>query len=225
MSDGKLECRDVYKIFNPGKANEFTALRGVNMKIDEGEFVGIIGPSGSGKSTLLNQISCLDTPTRGEVLIEAVSISSLSDYEKAKLRREKLGFIFQQFNLIPTMSAYENIELPMRFSGRGKEERGRRTAELLELVELGDKRENKPSELSGGQQQRVAIARSLANDPKIIVGDEPTGNLDTKTGETILELLLRLNKEEKKTLILVTHDQRIADKADRIIRMQDGQII
>jgi putative ABC transport system ATP-binding protein len=225
MNNGRIECRDVVKVFNRGQANEFTALRGVNMRIEEGEFVSIMGPSGSGKSTLLNQISCLDTPTSGEVFIEDVAIRSLSDFGKAKLRREKLGFIFQQFNLIPTMSAYENIELPMRFCGRSKSERHKAVLDLLAWVELGDKAGNRPSELSGGQQQRVAIARSLANDPKIIIGDEPTGNLDTKTGSMILDLLSRLNREEEKTLILVTHDARIAEQADRIIKLQDGNII
>jgi ABC-type lipoprotein export system ATPase subunit len=225
MNNGEIECRNVVKVFNRGQQNEFTALRGVNMKIEEGEFVSVVGPSGSGKSTLLNQISCLDTPTAGDVLIEGVRISSLSDFGKAKLRREKLGFIFQQFNLIPTMSAYENIELPMRFCGKSKLQRRKAVGDLLDWVELGDKAENRPSELSGGQQQRVAIARSLANDPKIIIGDEPTGNLGTKTGGMILDVLTKLNREEQKTLIVVTHDPRIAQLADRIIRLQDGNII
>lgn len=222
--DGELRCENVFKTYNIGKPNEFTALKGINMRVEEGEYVSIIGPSGSGKSTLLNIVSCLDSPTKGEVFIEGVAVKKLSETEKAKLRREKLGFIFQQFNLIPAMTCYENVELPMRFRGLPAKERRKRTEELLELVGLLDKKNNKPAEMSGGQQQRVAIARSLANNPKIILGDEPTGNLDSETGKMIMEFLYKLNKEENKTLIIVTHDQRIASKADRIIEIEDGKI-
>ncbi|MBN2250586.1 MAG: ABC transporter ATP-binding protein [Candidatus Altiarchaeota archaeon] len=225
MKKGEIECRGVVKTFNPGRPNEFTALKGIDLVITEGEYVSIIGPSGSGKSTLLNQISCLDTPTEGEVYIEGVDISKLSGTGKSKLRREKLGFIFQQFNLIPSMSAFENIELPMRFGGKSRKERKKRVMGLLSLVGLEDKVKNKQSELSGGQQQRIAIARSLANDPKIILADEPTGNLDTNTGRIVMELLLKLNREDSKTLIVVTHDSRIAESADRVIRLQDGKVV
>ena len=221
---GELRCENVVKTYNIGRPNEFKALKGVDLEIKEGEYVSIIGPSGSGKSTLLNMISCLDSPTQGEVFIEGVPIKKLSDNEKAKLRREKLGFIFQQFNLVRGMSCYENVELPMRFRGMPARERKKKTEELLELVGLLDKKVNRPTEMSGGQQQRVAIARSLANNPKIILGDEPTGNLDTETGKMIMDMLQKLNKEEKKTLIIVTHDPRIAAKADRVIEIEDGKI-
>ena len=225
MSDGEIRCESLYKIYNQGDPNECRALNGVDLTINLGDFASIIGPSGSGKSTLLNLISCLDTPTRGEVYIEDTGISGLSGLEKAKLRREKLGFVFQQFNLIPTMTSAENVELPMRFMGVPKKERMRRVGEILELVELGGKGGNRPSELSGGQQQRVAVARSLANDPQIILADEPTGNLDQKTGKTIMELLIRLNREDGKTLVIFTHDVKIAKTAGRLVEIVDGKIV
>ncbi|MFH1404377.1 MAG: ABC transporter ATP-binding protein [Candidatus Altiarchaeota archaeon] len=225
MSKGEIRCVDLVKTYNPGKPNQCHALNGVNLTISIGNYVSIIGPSGSGKSTLLNMISCLDTPTKGEVYIEDVGISKLNGLQKARLRREKLGFIFQQFNLIPTMSAFENVELPMRFKGIPYNERKKRVADILELVELSDKKHNRPSQMSGGQQQRVAVARSLANDPQIIMADEPTGNLDQKTGNLIMDLLKRLNKEEGKTLVVVTHDQKIAKNAPRTIKMVDGKIV
>ncbi len=225
MNDGEIRCEDLAKIYNLGRPNECIALRDVNLTISEGKYVSIIGPSGSGKSTLLNLISCLDSPTEGEVYIEGTAISTLNGFEKSKLRREKLGFVFQQFNLIRNMTSSENIELPMRFKGTSAGERKKRVGELLSLVGLDSKGENRPTELSGGEQQRVAIARALANNPKIILADEPTGNLDTKTGKKILELLTRLNKEEKKTLVVVTHDQDISKKADLLIQIQDGMVI
>jgi putative ABC transport system ATP-binding protein len=224
MSDGEIVCKDLVKTYNPGEPNEFTALRGLNLTLEEGVFASIVGPSGSGKSTLLNMISCLDTPTKGEVYIEGIPITPLSDFAKAKLRREKLGFVFQQFNLIPNMTTFENIELPMRFKGTQTAERKTRVNELLALVGLEDKAQNKPTELSGGQQQRVAVARSLANDPKIILADEPTGNLDSTTGKMIMELLKRLNKEEGRTLIIVTHDPNIAKTTQKTVKICDGNI-
>jgi len=225
MNDGEISCKELVKTYNVGQPNEFTALKGVNLSIKEGDLISIIGPSGSGKSTLLNLISCLDTPTEGEVYIEGTAISTLNGFERAKLRREKLGFVFQQFNLIPAMSSFENVELPMRFEGTPLGERKKRVEELLSLVGLEDKAGNKPTELSGGQQQRVAIARALANNPKIILADEPTGNLDTESGKKIMELLMSLHKKEKKTVIVVTHDQRIAKAANKTIKIQDGKII
>ncbi|MBU0762562.1 MAG: ABC transporter ATP-binding protein [Candidatus Altiarchaeota archaeon] len=224
MNNGEIVCKDLYKIYNAGMPTECRAVNGVNITIGMGEHTSLIGPSGSGKSTLLNLISCLDSPTKGDVYIEGVGISGLSGLEKAKLRREKLGFIFQQFNLIPTMTAAENIELPMRFRGTGGAERKKKVAELMNLVELEGKENNRPSELSGGQQQRVAIARALANNPQIILADEPTGALDQKTGETIMDLLRKLNKEENKTLVIVTHDPKIAKTAPRTIKIVDGKI-
>jgi putative ABC transport system ATP-binding protein len=225
MSNGEIRCDGVVRTYNIGQPNEFAALKGIDLTINEGEFVGIMGPSGSGKSTLLNLISCLDTPTMGEVYIEGTAISTLNGLQKAKLRREKLGFVFQQFNLIRGMTSYENIELPMRFKGLSAGDRRKRVRELLAVVGLENKGGNRPTELSGGEQQRIAIARALANNPKIILADEPTGNLDTKNGAKIMDLLIRLNREENKTLIVVTHDPRIAEQADRIIKLQDGNII
>jgi putative ABC transport system ATP-binding protein len=225
MNDGEIRCEKLVKVYNPGKPNECRAVNGIEMGIEFGEYVSIVGPSGSGKSTLLNLISCLDTPTEGEVYIEGIGISRLNGLQKARLRREKLGFVFQQFNLIPTMSAFENIELPMRFKGASHNERRKRVEGILSLVGLDGKGGNRPSELSGGEQQRVAVARSLANNPQIILADEPTGNLDQKTGRKIMELLTRLNREENKTLIIVTHDPKIADKAPRTIKIVDGKIV
>jgi len=212
-------------VYNEGKKNEFIALKNIDMSVTEGGFVSIMGPSGSGKSTLLNLLSCLDTPTSGKVYVEDVDTDTLNESQRAKLRREKFGFIFQQFNLIQSMTAFENIDLPLRFKGVSKKDRQKRVKELLESVDLKDKGDNRPSELSGGEQQRVAIARALANDPKIILADEPTGNLDTKTGGEIMKLLSNLSRMENKTVIVVTHDHRIGDACDRIIRIQDGRII
>ncbi len=225
MSDGEIRCERLVKVYNPGRPNECRALKGVDLTIELGEYVSLIGPSGSGKSTLLNLISCLDTPTEGEVYIEGVGISGLNATAKARLRREKLGFVFQQFNLIPTMTAFENVELPMRFKGVPHDRRKKQVREILEIVGLGGKGGNRPNQLSGGEQQRIAVARSLANDPQIILADEPTGNLDTKTGETIMKLLKTLNSAENKTLVVVTHDPRIADNAPRTIELVDGRMV
>lgn len=225
MSNGEIVCEELVKTYNIGQPNEFTALRGIDLTISMGDYVSIMGPSGSGKSTLLNLISCLDSPTKGEVYIEGVGISTLNGFEKSRLRREKLGFVFQQFNLIASMTTFENIELPMRFRGTPSGERKRRVGELMALVGLEGKAGNKPTELSGGQQQRVAVARGLANDPKIILADEPTGNLDTHTGKKIMELLMGLNREEGKTLVVVTHDRKIAEKANHLVELQDGRIL
>ncbi len=224
MNDEVIRCENLVKIYNTGQPNEFTALRGINLTIKEGDFVSIIGSSGSGKSTLLNLISCLDTPTRGEVYIEETPLSKLSGNERAKLRNQKLGFIFQQFNLIHSMTAFENVELTMRFAGIEKKQRHERVEELLRQVGLENKGNNRPTELSGGEQQRVAIARALANNPKIILGDEPTGNLDSATGATIMELLTELNEDQNKTLVMVTHDPLIARKAHRTVRIKDGKL-
>jgi len=224
MSDEKIRCEGLVKTYNHGRPNEFKALKGIDLVVKSGEFVSITGHSGSGKSTLLNQLSCLDTPTAGRVYIEGVDISKLDDFGKAKLRREKLGFVFQQFNLIRSMSAFENIDLPMDFKDMPSGKRRKRVKELLELVGIPDKADNLPTELSGGQQQRVAIARALANDPDIILADEPTGNLDSKTGAMVMKLLMRLNKEEGKTLVMVTHEHEIAKMAHRSIHLKDGQV-
>lgn len=220
----KIRCEGLVKVYNKGHPNEFKALKGIDLVVKKGEFVSVTGHSGSGKSTFLNQISCLDTPTEGKVYIEGVDIGKLSDFKKAELRRKKLGFVFQQFNLIKSMSAFENIELPMEFNGVSREKRSKKVRGLLELVGLPEKGNNLPAEMSGGEQQRIAIARALVNDPDIILADEPTGNLDSKTGDRIMELLIRLNKEEGKTLVLVTHELGIASVADRAVHLKDGMI-
>jgi len=224
MNNEVIRCVDLVKTYNTGQVNEFKALKGINLTINEGDFISIIGSSGSGKSTLLNLISCLDTPTSGEVYVDGTALSRLGDNDRARLRNQKLGFIFQQFNLLRGMTAYENIELTMRFAGKSKKERHERVLELLKQVGLEGKDNNRPTELSGGEQQRVAIARALANNPRIILGDEPTGNLDSATGATIMQLLTELNVDQHKTLVMVTHDPAIAKKAHRTVRIKDGKL-
>ncbi len=215
---------DVHKIYRT-EFYEVHALRGVSVEIEKGEFVVIMGPSGSGKSTLLNLIGCLDKPTSGEVLIGNIETSKLSDRELTELRRDTVGFIFQQYNLIPTLTALENVELPMVFKGIPRDRRKRRALELLDLVGLADVANRKPRELSGGQQQRVAIARAMANDPMILLCDEPTGNLDSKTGEHVMEVIKSQNEERGVTVVLVTHNPNLKKFGDRIIRLADGRIV
>lgn len=203
---------------------EVQALRDVNLEIQDSEFIAIIGPSGSGKSTLLNMIGCLDKPTSGAVLIDGIDTGKLSENKLAEIRREKIGFIFQQFNLVHTLNALENVALPMFFAGMRRETRLERAEELLVKVGLGDRMHHKPSEMSGGEQQRVAIARALSNDPEIVIGDEPTGNVDTETGNAIMDILEGLNREGR-TIIVVTHDAEIAARAGRTKRMRDGKVL
>jgi len=200
------------------------ALKGVTLEIRTGEYISIMGPSGSGKSTLFNMIGGLDKPSGGKVYIDEVDISGLDAYELAWLRCRKIGYIFQTFNLIPVMTALENCTLPMIFAGMSTQDAMDKAAELLAIVGLGDRLRHKPLELSGGQQQRVAIARSLANDPAIILADEPTGNLDLRTGKEIIELLRRLNKDKQVTIISATHDLKMLDVSDRIIWIRDGAV-
>lgn len=219
-----IELIDVYKIYKT-EYYEVYALNGVSMEVKEGEFIAIMGPSGSGKSTLLNMIGCLDRPDRGEVAINGVKTSGLGDKDLTKLRRNVIGFIFQQYNLIPTLTALENVELPMIFRGVGKAEREAIARELLSLVGIDEIADRKPKEMSGGQQQRVAIARALANDPKILLCDEPTGNLDTKSGEQVMEILRTLNEEKEVTVVLVTHDPSLSEYSDRVVRIRDGRVI
>src|SRR4030042_791543 len=202
-----------------------TVLQDVNVGIERGSFVSIMGPSGSGKTTLLDIIGCLLKPTQGEVFIDGVRTADLSDDELAEIRREKIGFIFQQYNLIPSISAMETVEISLRIAGKSNWEARDKAKRLLEMVGLKDRLKNRPSELSGGEQQRVAIARALANDPKIILGDEPTGNLDTKTGELILDILKDLNEKEGYTIVGVTHDPRIAKPTHKIINLLDGRVV
>jgi len=216
-----INLDNVTKVYQMGDT-QVEALSSSDVEIEQGEFVAIMGPSGSGKSTLMNMIGALDTPTSGEVNIGDESISTLNQDQLALLRSKKIGFIFQQFNLIPSMNATENVALPMLFRGKNKKERTDRAENILEKVGLGDRLYHMPSELSGGQRQRVSIARALANDPDIILADEPTGNLDTETGKNIMNLLTELN-EEGKTIIMVTHDENDAKYADRIIKIVDGK--
>lgn len=206
------------------KTERIEALRGINLKVRRGEYTSILGPSGSGKTTLLNVIGGLDTPTRGAVLIDSEDIFQLSATERALVRCRKIGYIFQTFNLIPFLSAVDNVALPMVFAGKSKGDRIGRARELLELVGLGDRYNHKPAELSGGQQQRVAIARALANSPSIILADEPTGNLDLSTGLAIVQLLYRLRSEMGTTVICTTHDLKMIEVSDRIAWLEDGVI-
>ncbi|WP_202318773.1 ABC transporter ATP-binding protein [Archaeoglobus neptunius] len=218
-----VELLDVYKIYKT-EYYEVRALDGISMEVESGEFVIVMGPSGSGKSTLLHLIGCLDRPTSGKVLINGVETANLDDNRLTELRRDTIGFVFQSYNLIPTLTALENVELPMIFRGVGRGERERKAKELLTIVGLEDGMNRRPNELSGGQQQRVAIARALANDPKILLCDEPTGNLDTKSGEQVLKIIKEQNEDRGVTVILVTHDPSLAKFGNLIIRLKDGKI-
>ena len=234
MGEGESEAKEelrrmiraehLSKVYRMGKI-EVPALRDVSLKIEEGEFLAIVGPSGSGKSTLLNMLGCLDKPTSGAVFIGGVNTALLSENELAEIRREKIGFIFQQFNLIHSLTALENVALPMFFAGVKSDARIKRATELLAKVGLRERMHHKPSELSGGQQQRVAIARALSNNPAVIIGDEPTGNVDSETGDAIMGILEGLNRNEGRTIIVVTHDTEIAAHAPRVIRMKDGRLL
>ena len=219
-----IRAEHLSKVYRMGKI-EVPALRDVSLEIEEGEFLAIVGPSGSGKSTLLNMLGCLDKPTSGAVFIGGVNTASLSENELAEIRRKKIGFIFQQFNLIHSLTALENVALPMFFAGVKSDARIKRAAELLAKVGLRERMHHKPSELSGGQQQRVAIARALSNNPAVIIGDEPTGNVDSETGDAIMGILEGLNRNEGRTIIVVTHDMEIAAHAPRVIRMKDGRLL
>jgi putative ABC transport system ATP-binding protein len=224
MKHGNIfELRGVSKVYCM-KGVETHALRGVNLSVKKGEYAAIIGPSGCGKSTLMHIMGCLDSPTSGKVILEGRDVSEMDDDELARIRREKIGFVFQAYNLIPGLTAAENISLPMRFNGIGRGDARRRAHELLKKVGLGDRLNHKPSEMSGGEQQRVAIARALVNDPDVIMGDEPTGNLDSKTSEEIMDVIEDLHDKTGKTVIIVTHDRSVARRASRKIKMLDGKV-
>jgi putative ABC transport system ATP-binding protein len=217
-----VEAIDVKKTYMLGKV-PVEALRGVNLKVESGDFVSILGPSGSGKSTMLNLIGALDKPTSGKLLIDGVDISTLNDNQLADLRR-RIGFVFQFFNLIPRLTARDNVELSMSIADESRSDRKKRSEELLMSVGLSDRMNHKPAELSGGQQQRVAIARALANNPKFLLLDEPTGNIDSRTAGEIVSLIKKLNVEQKVSVIMVTHDQHLAREARRTVQMFDGEI-
>jgi putative ABC transport system ATP-binding protein len=223
-----IEIEDVTKVYQMGEV-EVHALRGVSLKIEQGEWVAIMGPSGSGKSTLMHVIGCLDTPTAGAYRLGGVEVGGMEDDELAAIRNQQIGFVFQTFNLLPRTSALKQVMLPMQYTRDGQRvplaERERRAREALEMVGLGERMDHQPTELSGGQQQRVAIARALVNGPPIIMADEPTGNLDSKAGDEVMEILHRLNEERSITVVMVTHDEEIGAQAGRVVRLRDGLIV
>lgn len=215
---------NIVKRYYIGKPNELEILHGIDVNIYEGEFVSIVGASGSGKSTLMNIIGLLDRQTEGEYFLDGVNMSEAKDSELSGIRNQKIGFVFQNFNLIPRLSARKNVELPMIYS-KNKKDMSSRAMELLELVEMSERANHNPNELSGGQKQRVAIARAMANSPSILLADEPTGALDTKTGRSVMDLFHRLNKEQGMTIVLITHNPELAEETGRVLTMSDGRII
>jgi putative ABC transport system ATP-binding protein len=218
-----IELKNIVKTYGRG-TQQLTILNDISLTVETGDFVAIVGPSGSGKSTLMNTIGLLDVPTSGSYILDGVATEKLSDNQLASLRNRKIGFIFQQFNLLPRLTALENVELPMIYGGYGKKQRRERAREMLELLGMGERWNHKPSELSGGQQQRVAIARALAISPSLLLADEPTGALDSRTGNEVLELILKLN-EQGNTIVLITHDLHIANNARRVVSLRDGEIV
>lgn len=227
MSEGSntvISLKNIIKRFYIGTPNELQILNGITLDVHEGEFVSIVGQSGSGKSTLMNLIGLLDRPTEGEYHIDGLDTASASDNDLSYIRNQQIGFVFQTYNLVPKTDALKNVELPMLYAGMSRKERTQRALELLELVDMGDRTKHLPEELSGGQKQRVAIARAMANDPAIILADEPTGALDSKTGRAVMDLFHKLNKEQGKTILLITHSNELAEETDRIITIKDGYI-
>lgn len=220
-----ITLQDIVKSFYIGQPNELEILHGINLSVNEGEFVSIVGPSGSGKSTLMNLIGVLDRPTSGKYFLDGIDVDLAKDDELSDIRNRKIGFVFQTYNLIAKTNAIKNVELPMLYAGVSRTDRHERAKELLELVEMSDRAKHLPEELSGGQKQRVAIARAMANDPAIILADEPTGALDSKTGHLVMDLFHKLNEEQGKTIVLITHSQELADETDRILSLRDGDIV
>ncbi len=220
-----IKLENIVKKFYIGKPNELEILHSISLEVEDGEFVAIVGPSGSGKSTLMNMIGILDRPTSGEYILDGINVGKADDSELSKIRNQKIGFVFQTYNLISKTNALKNVELPMLYAGVKNHVRRQKAKELLDLVEMGDRAKHLPEELSGGQKQRVAIARAMANDPAIILADEPTGALDSKTGRLVMDLFHKLNKEKKKTIVLITHSNELAAETDRIISIRDGNIV
>lgn len=225
MSETIIKLDNIVKKFYIGKPNELEILHGISLEVHKGEFVSIVGPSGSGKSTLMNMIGVLDRPTSGTYILDGIDVSAAKDKELSDIRNKKIGFVFQTYNLISRTTALKNIELPMLYAGVPKQERTKKARELLELVDMADREKHLPEELSGGQKQRVAIARAMANNPAILLADEPTGALDSKTGRLVMDLFHKLNKEQGITVVLITHSQELASETDRIISIKDGNII
>lgn len=227
MSDNKpvIDMRSIVKSFYVGTPNELEILHGLSFTVPKGEFVSVVGASGSGKSTLMNIIGALDRPTLGQYFLDGTDISKLDDKTLSEIRNKKIGFVFQTFNLISRTTALKNVELPILYAGKGKRERTEKAKELLEMVEMTERMSHMPNELSGGQKQRIAIARAMANDPSIILADEPTGALDSKTGRLVMDIFHKLHREQGKTIVLITHNNELAAETDRIITLADGNII
>ena len=225
MSKTVISMRGIIKRYYIGKPNELQILNGIDLDVTEGEFLAIVGQSGSGKSTLMNMIGALDRPTEGTYYLNGVDISTLDDAELSRIRNKEIGFVFQTFNLISRTNALKNVEMPMMYAGIPRKERLRRAEELLEIVDMADRADHQPNELSGGQKQRVAIARAMANKPSILLADEPTGALDSKTGRMIMDLFHKLHREEGTTIVLITHSPELASECDRIVTISDGSII
>lgn len=225
MAKKLIEMQGIVKSFYVDTPSELEILHGIDLTIYEGEFVAVVGASGSGKSTLMNVIGALDQPTRGTYLLDGIDVGQLNDQELSRIRCEKIGFVFQTFNLVPRTNALKNVALPMMYRGIPATRRTKRAHELLELVEMEDRATHQPNELSGGQKQRVAIARAMANDPAIILADEPTGALDSTTGRLVMDLFHQLNREQGKTIVLITHSKELAQECQRIVTIKDGNIV
>ena len=220
-----IEMRNIVKRFYIGQPNELEILHGINLDVREGEFLSIVGESGSGKSTLMNMIGALDRPTSGSYFLDGMDISRMNDTALSQLRNERVGFVFQSFHLIPRTNALQNVELPLLYAGVSRKKRREKAMEMLEMVDMADRMDHKPNELSGGQKQRIAIARAMINSPSILLADEPTGALDSKTGRLIMDLFHKLHEEKGKTVVLITHNQELAMETDRILTLSDGNIV